>query len=105
MTLEAKRIRPAGNRTDSKIIGAICEQSTATTADVLALGRRAEYAVRVTSQRIDGAVVARLYVNLSAAERSVRRAHDRGLAARLELVRLVPVVGDPEALLGGGDDE
>lgn len=104
MSLDETRSRPQADPRAAEAFGGAESDSTAREADVLAHGRRSEYAVRVTSERIDGAVVSRLYVNLDAAAKSVRRAHARGLAARLELVRLMPVVGDPAALMGGVDD-
>lgn len=65
-------------------------------ADVLARARRADYVIRVRVQRADGVVLVQHYASLSAAERRVRRAHDRGLAADICLCRVTPIVGSVE---------
>lgn len=69
-------------------------------ADVLARARRADYVVRVRVQRADGVVLVQHYASLQAAEKRVRRAHDRGLAADICLCRVTPVIGSVE-LVGG----
>lgn len=57
----------------------------------LARTRRHDYAVVVLAERADGVVVSQVYQHLAAAERRVRNTHERGLAASMHLVRLVPV--------------
>lgn len=59
--------------------------------DIGALTRRREYAVRVWAERADGVLTEQLYASIDAATAKVRRTHERGLNARVELVRVVPV--------------
>lgn len=65
-------------------------------SEVLARARRADYVVRVRVQRADGVVLVQHYSSLQAAERRVRRAHERHLAADICLCRVTPIVGSVE---------
>ncbi len=78
------------------------------TTDLPLLARRADYALRVVSVRCDGHLLTRFYATLAGAEGAVRRAHGRGCAAALQLVRIVPTsiaLADLEHLLAevGGE--
>ena len=88
---EAMRGRPGQGsgapQTSSEGITSIPQDA----CDRLARTRRHDYAVLVLAERADGIVVSQVYQHLAAAERRVRRTHDRGLAASMHLVRLVPV--------------
>lgn len=53
--------------------------------------RRHRYAVVVHAQRRDGVLCQHILTNLPAAERRVMATRARGMAAWLELVRVVPV--------------
>lgn len=68
--------------------------------DAVALAARREFAIRVWTRRRDGVAVAQVFSDLGAAERKIDRTRRRGLDARAELVRLVPVVP-----LDDGDDD
>ena len=83
MTLQNEDRRPAGT-------GA-ATQSLSEDNAILSRARRHDYAVLVLAERADGIVVSQVYQHLGAAERRVRRTHERGLAASVHLVRLVPV--------------
>lgn len=96
------RSRPAGNGTATKLERALTPKY-ATTTDLPLLARRADYALRVVSTRRDGHLLTRFYATLGGAEGAVRRAHGRGCAAALQLVRIVPTsiaLADVEHLLG-----
>lgn len=47
--------------------------------------------MRCWTERADGALVEQIFVNLDGAAKKADRARARGLAARLELVRVTPV--------------
>ena len=90
--------RPADNRAAiAKNTGERSESSVSDIADNAPHPRRHAYAVRVVAQRRDGILTEHVLTNLPAAERRVQNARARGLAAWLELVRLVPVANDAEA--------
>ena len=65
-------------------------QSTEQAADPLARAPRYAHALRVVWERADGRACTNFYSTLPAAERKMQRTRERGLAARIELVRLVP---------------
>ncbi len=75
--------RPAGNQAAT--------QSLIEDTDILSRARRHDYAVVVLAERADGIVVSQVYQHLAAAERRVRRTHERGLVASMHLVKLTPV--------------
>lgn len=75
-------------------------------ADIARMARRHEYAVRVVFERADHVFCSQVMTNLYAAERKVRRCHERGLSASMSLVRIVPVpmvTSDDLALVAGGE--
>lgn len=87
MRPETKRIRPAGNRTDSGDQQASGSFESVPPDSDAAVFFRHSYAVLVRGK----SVLRHLYFNLPAAERTVKRARERGDRADLVLVQLVPV--------------
>ena len=83
MTLQNEERHPAGNQ--------VATQSLIEDTDILSRARRHDYAVVVLAERADGIVVSQVYQHLAAAERRVRRTHERGLVASMHLVKLTPV--------------
>jgi len=86
MRPEQERIRPAGNRADSGDLLA-GDHRNDIAEPAAALFFRHSYAVLVRGK----SVRRHLYFNLPAAERTVKRARERGDRADLVLVQLVPV--------------
>ncbi len=84
---ETKRIRPAGNRTDSNDRLGSGSVPIVAPDSVAASAFRNCFAVLVRGK----SVRRHLYFNLPAAERTVKRARERGDRADLVLVQLVPV--------------
>lgn len=66
--------------------------SIALTADIRSLTQRRDYYVRVYSQRRDGVVSVQVFADLRSAERKVDRVRAHGLAARMELIRVLAVM-------------
>lgn len=84
--MTARESRPRGAA--SQAVAA--ETSLTQTGDTPLLARRADFALRVVSVRRDGHLLTRFYATLGGAEAAVRRAHGRGCAATLQLVRIMP---------------
>lgn len=90
--MTARKSRPADNRAAQSNSAATFKLDMSVAArDVLARVKRHDFAVRVVFERADGVVCSQIYASLDAAERRVRRCHERNLAASMCLVRLVPV--------------
>ena len=98
MRPETKRIRPAGNRTDSDDQQASGSTSIVSPDSDAAGFFRHSYAVLVRGKTVRR----HLYFNLPAAERTVKRALARGDRADLVLVQLVPVHARELHLSAGG---
>lgn len=60
-------------------------------ADLTELSRRRDFYVRVYSERRDGVVQVQVFADLRSAQAKVDRTRSRGLAARIELIRVVSV--------------
>ncbi|YAL82845.1 hypothetical protein ACMYYO_13120 [Dermacoccaceae bacterium W4C1] len=60
--------------------------------DFTELSTRRDFYVRVYSQRRDGIVAVQVFADLRSAERKVDRVRSKGLAARLELIRVISVM-------------
>ncbi len=82
--------RPAGNGAAFTKSSDGDTRSVARPTEAALLARRHEYGVYVLAERADGRVCGQVFTSLPAAERKVSRARERGLAATMTLVRLVP---------------
>ncbi|WP_170206799.1 hypothetical protein [Barrientosiimonas humi] len=98
MGTEAAEHVSAGDFNGASTIPQTTDNRAERRAGLIELSRRRDFAVRCWTERADGALVEQLFVNLDSAAKKADRARARGLAARLELVRVVPV--QP---LDGGD--
>lgn len=89
--LETEVCPPAAETEGLKITGsARSTNRVQPTADTALLARRADYALRVVTQRRDGHMLTRFYATLAGGEAALRRAKDRGAPAVMHLVRIMP---------------
>lgn len=63
--------------------------------DIGALARRTGFALLVEAERADHVVTRQIVLTLGAAEKKVARTLDRGLSARIVLVKVTPAIGWP----------
>lgn len=93
--MKAKESRPAGNGAASQGVSAGDLNGTSIMPqahDIGVLAQRRDFYVRVYSVRRDGVVAVQVFADLRSAERKLDRVRANGLAARMELIRVLAVM-------------